>query len=79
MIVWYFDVEERVEVKKKFRNLISKCLVIFFDFSFIFFVIILFCFSCELVLERMVFKVLVFMFLKLLEGNEWDNFFRDVY
>ncbi|ERE73116.1 putative egl nine-like protein [Cricetulus griseus] len=34
MTVWYFDAEERAEAKKKFRNLTSMYLIIFYDFSF---------------------------------------------
>lgn len=32
MTVWYFDADERAEAKKKFRNLTSMYLIIFFDF-----------------------------------------------
>ena len=73
MTVWYFDAEERAEAKKKFRNLTSKCLAIFSDFSFISFVITL------LASERMVSKALALMLLKPSEGNEWDNFPRDAH
>lgn len=79
MAVWYFDAEERAEAKKKFRNLTSKCLAIFSDFSFISFVITLFRLSCELASERMVSKALALMLLKPSEGNEWDNFPRDAH
>lgn len=39
MTVWYFDAEERAEAKKKFRNLTSRYLIIFYDFAFFYFAV----------------------------------------
>lgn len=72
MTVWYFDAEERAEAKKKFRNLTSKCLAIFYDCSFVSFVITQSNLSCDLASYIMISKTLDFMLLKESEGNAGD-------